>query len=194
MSYDIFFVRRDPGQAFDDALDELEGAFEHGDLGELSDVDLEYWDTLLPRAQDILGHLDVEDTDESSRRLVARTNGIELTVLPGEIEIHVPDDRAVDDDLELMSEVYELARAVEDVTGLEGYDPQVGEPVSDHDDREVPTRRRWPAGDPDDDDPDDIAPTGTTRPLSQPDMSPDRPSPRAQRDRAARRWWEFWKA
>ncbi|MCY7374254.1 MAG: hypothetical protein LH461_11255 [Spirochaetaceae bacterium] len=189
MSYDIFFVRRDPGQAFEDALDDLEGSFENGGHRALTDVDLEHWDTLLPRARDILGELDLEEDDESARRLVARTSGIELSVIPGEIEIHVPDDRGVDDDIELMSEVYELARAVEDVTGLEGYDPQVGEPVSDHDDGDVTTRRRLPAVDPDDDDDDDIAPTGTTRPLSQPDMAPDRPTPG---DRARRRWWEFW--
>jgi len=193
MSYDIFFVRRDPGQAFEDALDELEGSFENGHLGELTDVDLEYWESLLPRAQDILGDLDLEDSDESSRRLVARANGIELTVIPGEIEIHVPDDRGVDDDLELMSEVYELARAVEDVTGLEGYDPQVGEPVSDHDDWDVPTSRRSPAEDSDDDDQDDIAPTGTTRPMARPDMAPDCPDPADPDGRAGRRWWEFWK-
>lgn len=191
MSYDIFFVRRDPGQAFEDALDDLEGSFENGDPGALTDVDLEYWDSLLPRARDILGDLDVEEDDESARRLVARASGIELSVIPGEIEIHLPDDRSVGDDLELMSEVYELARAVEDVTGMEGYDPQVGEPVSDQYDGDVPTRRRWPADDPDDEDDDDIAPTGTTRPQPQPDMAPDRPAPG---DSSARRWWEFWKA
>lgn len=190
MSYDIFFVRRDPGQAFEDALDELEGSFENGDPGALSEADLEHWDALLPRALDILGELDLEEDDESARRLVARASGIELSVIPGEIEIHVPDDRAVDDDIELMSEVYELARAVEDVTGLEGYDPQVGEPVSDHDD-DVTTRRSWPVATPDDDEDDDVSPTGTTGPQHVPDMAPDRPAPR---DLAQRRWWEFWKS
>lgn len=190
MSYDIFFVRRDPGQAFEDALDELEGSFQNGDPGALTDVDLEYWESLLPRARDILGELEVEEDDETARRLVARASGIELSVIAGEIEIHVPDDRGVDDDIELMSEVYELARAVEDVTGLEGYDPQVGEPVSDHEERDVPTRRRRsPVLDPDDED-DDDTPTGTTGTLHQPDMAPDRPTG----DRAGRRWWEFWKA
>ena len=49
MSYDIFFVRRDPGQTFEDALDGLEASFEDGDPGELTEVDLEHWDALLPR-------------------------------------------------------------------------------------------------------------------------------------------------
>ena len=30
-----------------------------------------------------------------------------------------------------MAKVYELARVVEEETGLEGYDPQLGEPISD---------------------------------------------------------------
>ena len=33
MSYDIFFVRRDPGQTFEDALDSLEDSYEGGDPG-----------------------------------------------------------------------------------------------------------------------------------------------------------------
>ena len=52
MSYDIFFVRRDPGQTFEDALDELEASFENGDPGELTEVDLEHWDALLPLADE----------------------------------------------------------------------------------------------------------------------------------------------
>ena len=190
MSYDIFFVRRDPGQAFEDALYELEGSFANGDPGPLSGADLEHWTALLPRAWDILGELDLEEDDDSARRLVARSSGIELSVIAGEIEIHVPDDRAVDDDIELMSEVYELARAVEEVTGLEGYDPQVGAPVSDHE-GEVTTRRSWPVVGPDDEDDDDVSPTGTSGPQPVPDMAPDRPAPRGPQQS---RWWEFWKS
>ena len=39
MSYDIYFVRRDPGQSFEDALDATEESFE-GDPGPLSEGDL----------------------------------------------------------------------------------------------------------------------------------------------------------
>ena len=51
MSYDIFFVRRDPGQTFEDALDSLEDSYEGGDPGPLTEEDLELWDAVLPRAQ-----------------------------------------------------------------------------------------------------------------------------------------------
>ncbi len=193
MSYDIYFVRRDPGQSFEDALDELESSFED-DLGELTDGDLEHWEALLPRAREIVGEIDVEEADESSRELTARASGIELTLVNGEIEIHVPSVPPGIDELDLMATVYELARAVEDVTGLEGYDPQVGEPVSDSVESDSPTRRHWPddAGhDPDDDEPVG-QPATLARPADpvgdpRPGMAPEQPSPR-------RRWWEFWRS
>ncbi|MGH8893930.1 MAG: hypothetical protein ACRDWY_11590, partial [Actinomycetes bacterium] len=132
MSYDIYFVRRDPGQTFEDALDDLEESFEDGDPGDLTDADLESWELLVPRAREILGDVEVDEDDDSSRELTARDTGVELRLIRGEIEIHVPDDRVgAEDPVELMGRVYDLARVVEDVTGLEGYDPQVGEPVSD---------------------------------------------------------------
>ena len=54
MSYDIYFVRRDPGQSFEDALDATEESFE-GDPGPLSPVELEQWDEVLPVARAVLG-------------------------------------------------------------------------------------------------------------------------------------------
>jgi len=57
-----------------------------------------------------------------------------------------------------MTVIYDLARAVEQATGLEGYDPQRSEPVSELIDPEgtpggdesptddVPTRRWWAIG------------------------------------------------
>lgn len=190
MSYDIFFVRRDPGQAFEDALDELEGTFDSGDPGMLSADELDRWDELVPQAREILGDIDVDDEDDASRQLVARSTGIELTLIPGEIEIHVPDDRKAGDDLELMSEVYELARAVEAATGLEGFDPQVGEPVSGTYD-DLPTTRRWKDDVDVDDDDDDLEPPAPRATRDRPDMTPDSP---ATGTPSGRRWWEFWKS
>lgn len=192
MSYDIFFVRRDPGQTFEDALDELEGSYENGDPGELTDNDLERWDALLPLAREILGDVVVDDADEETRELTAVRSGVELTMIQGEIAIRVPDDRAPADDIELMAAVYELARVVEDVTGLEGYDPQLGEPVSDTPDDETPTRRHWPDDLPDDDEDDVRGAARRPAPVRavsdpRPDMAPDGGS-------GSRRWWEFWKS
>lgn len=191
MSYDIFFLRRDPGQSFTDALDELERGFEGGSLAELDAEDLEQWDELLGRAREVLGEVEVVETeDDTTRELVAPSSRVELTFVRGEIEIHVPQPGRDVDTVELMRTVYELARVVEDVTGLEGYDPQVGEPVSDLvTDRPAP--RREPRGDGDGD---DVAPAradagGGAAPVGdpRPDMAPE-PTARP------RRWWEFWRS
>jgi len=196
MSYDIFFVRRDPGQAFEDALDDLEGSFENGDPGELTEVDLEHWEALVPLARELLGDVEVDDDGEETRELVATGSGVTLRLITGEIAIHVPDEKEPADDLELMSTVYELARAVEEVTGMEGYDPQLGEPVSDHADDETPTRRRWPDDLPEDEDDDGGRRSRGGAALtavgdSRPEMAPDRSG--ETHDAPARRWWEFWR-
>lgn len=190
MSYDIYFVRRDPGQSFEDALDELEGTFEDGDLGELEDADLEQWEALLPKVRELLGELDVDDSDDATRELVARESGIELTMIQGELAIRLPED-STQDSLELMTTVYALARTVEDVTGLEGYDPQSGEPVSARLDEDSPTRRHWP-----DDQPDDFDAGGAPAPRRTAPEPVGDPRPEMAPDPAARprRWWEFWRA
>lgn len=189
MSYDIYFVRREPGQTFEDALDDLESSFENGDPGELTESDLERWDALVPLARELLGDVEVDETDDSTRELTATGNGVELTLISGEIEIHVPEHHLAADDLELMSTVYELARAVEDVTGLEGFDPQLREPVSDQPNAGTPSRRWWSETDDEDDgDVGDLSSFPSPGPIGdlRPDMAPDEePRPR--------RWWEFWK-
>lgn len=191
MSYDIYFVRRDPGQTFEDALDDLESSFENGDPGELTDVDLEHWEALLPQAREILGDIEVDESDEETRELTATASGIELRLITGEVEIHVPERHIAGDDVGLMSTVYELARAVEDVTGLEGFDPQLGEPVSDQPNAGAPSRRWWSEADEDDDADGDVGDlsSSSARVLvgdMRPEMAPDVPGPK-------RHWWEFWK-
>ena len=95
------------------------------------------------------------------------------------------------DSVQLMSAVYELARAVEDVTGLEGYDPQVGEPVSAQLDEDVPTRRRWPDDPADDDSDEEPVRRGSPAAARRTDLAPD---PAASGESAPRRWWQVWKA
>jgi hypothetical protein len=192
MSYDIFFVRRDPGQTFEDALEDVEESYDGGDPGPLTEEDLEQWEAVLPAAREILGaSAEITQDDEETRELTDPVTGIGLTMVNGELQIHVPENRGAGiDDVALMSTVYDLARAVEDATGLEGYDPQLGEPVSDTSDTS-PTRRRWPddvADDDEDDGPTAARPAATGRPVLPTD--PFDPEPAGVRPR---RWWEFWK-
>jgi hypothetical protein len=159
MSYDIFFVRRDPGQSFEDALDSVEESYDGGDPGPLSEEEIELWEALLPQAREVLGpEVEITQDDDETRELTDPATGVGLTFFQGEFEIHVPTDAAAGRDPQLLDTVYELARTVEVATGLEGYDPQLGVPISDTSETS-PTRRTWVGDDaPDDAAPDDEAP------------------------------------
>jgi hypothetical protein len=186
VSYDIYFVRRDPGQSFEDALDATEESFE-GDPGPLSAHELEQWDEVLPVAREVLGDVD-EFSDETTRELSDPTTGIQLSLFNGEMAIHVPFTDDAEQDVDVMDRVYDLARAVERVTGLEGYDPQLQEPVSDQPGGAAAgARRETPVWEDDDDSESDG--TSTTLPA----MRSRRPRATAVADESARRPWEFWK-
>jgi hypothetical protein len=182
VSYDIYFVRRDPGQSFEDALDSTEDSYASGDPGPLTSVELEQWDRVLPRARSILGEIE-EFTGESKRELLHPSTGVQLSIFPGEISITVPDSHADVDAVALMEKVYALAHAVEAATGLEGYDPQLGEPIRD-------TAYGQSPNDTFTDEPEDDA-TGFhsgTR-LRTEEFQAEQQAARA----TTRRWWEFWK-
>jgi hypothetical protein len=200
MSYDIFFVRRDPGQTFEDALDGVEDSYESGDPGPLTEEDLELWEAVLPQAREILGdQVEITQHDEETRELTDPATGIGITLLEGELEIHVPHHQAGAGS-EVMSTVYDLARALEEATGLEGYDPQLDEPVSDTSDTS-PTRRRWDDDSEEDENDDDLPGRSPTRPVTgRSGTSGTRGTARASDAAAAGvpaergRWWEFWKS
>ena len=182
MGYDIYFVRRDPGQPFEEALDDTEDAFD-SDLRPLDEEEVEQWDRIVPRAREILGDVEVF-ADDVSRELTDPATGVELTMTPLEVAITVPYGEATADSVALMTKVYALARVVEDETGLEGYDPQLGEAVSD-------VRPEALRGRPLPRSPRDEEDAATSRPAAPPPgetvtARPERPG--------ARRWWEFWKS
>jgi hypothetical protein len=131
VGYDIYFVRRDPGESFEDALELLEDSYDEGDPGPLTTVELEQWEVLLPQAQEIMGLVEVFE-DDRTRELLGVDTGIQLSLFAGEVSVTVPYEHGEDAALAVMHKVYALARAVEDATGLEGYDPQLEEPVFLH--------------------------------------------------------------
>ena len=189
MSYDIFFVRRDPGQSFEDALDATEESFE-GDPGPLSPVELEQWDEVLPIARDVLGNVE-EFADETTRELTDPTTGIQLSLFNGEMAIHVPYGDYEEQSISVMSRVYDLARAVERVTGLEGYDPQLDEPISDRPGGAAAAGRREREWDDDEDDESESDGTSTSLPVVKTRRT--REPATTGSDQSGRRRWEFWK-
>lgn len=186
VSYDIYFIRRDPGQSFDDALESTEESYASGDPGLLTSVELEQWDRIVPHARAILGEIE-EFTSESQRELSHDATGVQLSIFPGEISITVPYWHSDEDSVTVMEKVYALARAVEDETGLEGYDPQLGEPIRDASRvaaqstlSDVSERL----------DSEEFRTTGRIPPPAQPAA----PGPAAAAETSSRRWWEFWKS
>jgi hypothetical protein len=182
VSYDIYFVRRDPGQSFEDALEVVEDSYE-GEPGPLTSVELEQWERILPRARKILGELQESGVD-NTRELLHEPTGIELSLLRDQVSITVPYGHS-DDAVEVMGQVYALARVVEEETGLEGYDPQLGEPVSES--REGVPDRRFTRASPD---------GGSDGPQGGgggAERGPTAPAASAAAPAASRRWWEFWK-
>jgi hypothetical protein len=188
VSYDIYFVRRDPGQSFEDALDDIEDAFE-GDPGPLTPVELEQWDEVLSVARDVFA--DVEEFgDEMTRELVDPDTGIQVSLFNGEVAIRVPyGEGGAGSADEVMAKVYELARGIERATGLEGYDPQLEEPVSDVRAAGVASARTGTTTWDEDDEP-----TGTSVTVPSPAAPRREPEPAAAVSHdGGPRWWEFWK-
>ena len=182
MSYDIYFVRRDPGQSFADALDATEDSYD-GEPGPLGSAELEQWERIATRARQLLDGIE-EFSTENARELSDAGTGIQLSMIADEVSITVASERPEQDAVELMAKVYALARVVEDESGLEGYDPQLQEPITD------PSRRlgasTTPAARADGDDqesggapvPAPSAPSATKPPPG------DQPT--------GRPWWKFW--
>jgi hypothetical protein len=179
--YDIFFVRRDPGQSFADALEETEESY-HGDPGPLTAAEREQWDRIVSRARDLLGPVE-EFPSDTSRELVHAGTGIELSMIAGEVTITLVDAGGAQDSVALMGKVYALARVVEDETGLEGYDPQLQEPVSTPREQ-LPEGQRAPTSS----DEEDVR--ARTVAAAAVLAAPDAPVATKPPDR---RWWEFWK-
>lgn len=185
MSYDIYFVRRDPGQSFGDALDATEASFQ-GDPGPLTALELEQWAAIVPVARELLGDIE-EFKDETTCELSDRSTGIQLSLFNGEMAIHVPVGGSVAA-ADVLTRVHELALAVERVTGLEGFDPQTAEPVSATVGGASSAARRdytmW-----DDDEGTESDGTSTSLPVVKARIK----DPSGAEDESDRRPWEFWK-
>ncbi len=185
MTYDIFFVRREPGQSFEEAL-EAGDDDDVAEPGPFTATEREQWERILVRARQILGEVDVI-ADDFTRELSNPATGIELAFSSGEAQLRLPHSHAGGSDMDVMSKLHALARMVETVTDLEGYDPQLQEPLSDlRRTGPIPVVPPAPSERDEDDGPDRSAATTTAR-------EPMPPAATGDSGRIARRWWEFWR-
>ncbi len=141
------------------------------------------WNRVAHRVGPVLGAVEHELT-ATAASLESTADRIRLTLRPSRAELTVPDDEsAAGDTLELMQKAYAVARIVEAETGLRGYDPQLGEPVTDDPLHLVGSRAA------DETEPDEPARSPFAPSAADPGRL-DEPSPRpAVRKRP---WWRFW--
>jgi hypothetical protein len=85
---------------------------------------------VVARATEVLGEVAVHDAAQYLE-LTHDPTGIQLACWSDFAAIHVPYWYAGAEATAVMERAYALARAVEQETGLEGYDPQLDQPLAD---------------------------------------------------------------
>jgi hypothetical protein len=125
VSYDVNFYRRLPGESWEEALEANEDPDRAGGRPAA-----EVWSQLVARAREILGEVEVYDA-EQNMELTHDPTGIQLACWSDFAAITIPYWYTGAEATAVMEQVYALAWAVEQETGLEGYDPQLDQPLAD---------------------------------------------------------------
>jgi hypothetical protein len=124
MSYDILFLRREPGQSWEDAMEALEG--QAGNDGAAPRPD--GWGQVVAGMREVLGDVSVTD-GPPEWEIDDPETAIQVTCYAGEWSVTVPywweGARAE----AIAGYLRAIAGIVHRVTGLDAYDPQVEEDV-----------------------------------------------------------------
>ncbi|MEV0713399.1 hypothetical protein [Asanoa sp. NPDC050611] len=118
MGYDLLFMRRQPGQTWDEALEVAE---DYQDFG--AGPDEQVWQRVTKRAKLLLGDL-VTTLSDDNGQLTHEGTGIQLILCADSAEMTVPDSATA-----VLRTMFLLGQVVEEETGLQGYDPQAGQPI-----------------------------------------------------------------
>ncbi|MFG2102021.1 hypothetical protein ACGFJ5_15620 [Micromonospora echinaurantiaca] len=124
MSYDLIFVPRSDDQSWDDASE----AAEEADSDERPSG--EAWARLVAAARQVLGEVSVFE-GAHNYELTHEPTGIQVSYYAEEAGITVPYWYRGGDAQAIVTAMYRLGEAVQTVTGLPGYDPQLDLPLSD---------------------------------------------------------------
>jgi hypothetical protein len=125
MSYDLNFYRRLPGESWEEAFEANEDPDRAGGRPAA-----EVWSRLVAQAREILGEVEIFGAAQNME-LTHDPTGIQLACWSDFAAINVPYWYVGAEATAVMERVYALARAVEQETGLEGYDPQLDQPLAD---------------------------------------------------------------
>jgi hypothetical protein len=125
VSYDIVFLRREPGQSWDDAMDTLE----QSDDGPEEPTRPPNWDEVVSGVRNVLGEVSVLE-NPPAWEIDHEASAIQVGWFSGEWSISVPYWSDGDAARKIAERLRAIAEIVCDATGLEAYDPQIGEAVT----------------------------------------------------------------
>ena len=124
MSYDLIFVPRGDDQSWDDALK----AASEADGAERPRADA--WARIVAAARQVLGEVSVFEGADNYE-LTHEPTGVQVSYYADEVGVTVPYWYRGGGARAVVTAVYQLGAAVESVTGLSGYDPQVELPLAE---------------------------------------------------------------
>ncbi|MCO1616836.1 hypothetical protein ACGFKZ_26050 [Micromonospora tulbaghiae] len=122
MSFDLILLPEPVGQSWVDAL-----KAERKDTGESPDP--QAWDAIVAGVRDVVGEV-VLSEDSRSRALTHKPSGLTVRYLSGEATISVPHWHMGAEAEWAVRAAYRIGHVVADATGLAGYDPQLGLPLT----------------------------------------------------------------
>ncbi|WP_042374527.1 hypothetical protein [Streptacidiphilus neutrinimicus] len=133
MTYDIYFLRVEPGRTFDETMQEVNSAYDpeaEPDPMNLTGDQRAVWDRLTQRISREVGPITSEEylysltlwRDGPAGHLQLDYAGDSASI---EISYRYPGQAA----LPIMAEAYRIARMVEEECGLEGYDAEVDQSI-----------------------------------------------------------------
>ena len=123
MSYDLIFVPKSDDQSWEEAL----GAAEEDEVGDRPSPEI--WASLLAATRQILGNEVSVAQDDTFYEVDDEATGVQLSYYAREAAITVPYWYRGERAMTIIRSVYQLAEAVEKLTGLPGFDPQLELPL-----------------------------------------------------------------
>ena len=123
MSYDLEFLREGAGESWEAAWEAVEG-------GDAAAPDTQVRAAVTAAARELLGDVTVHE-GELYCELEHPATGIQLNLYRHSAAITVPFRYTGAEAATIVGQIYELGRIVERHTGLAGYDPQTGRPLTE---------------------------------------------------------------
>jgi hypothetical protein len=117
------FLRRQPGQSWDEAM---EAAEDYQDFG--AGPEEQVWQRVVTRAKLLLGEVEATLTDDGGE-IGHRRTGIQLFLYADSAEMNVPYGDTGEGATAVLRTMFLLGQVLEEETALEGYDPQLDQPI-----------------------------------------------------------------